>query len=261
MVLTLFLLSLVGGFFSGLLGVGGAVVLIPLLLAVPPLVGVGRLSMNAVSGLTMVQVLAASATGCLAHRRSGFAHARTIVTIGIPMGAFSFLGAAVSKSMTSQSMLVLFGCLVALAFVMLLRRTSGEHEEAASDFEFNGFLSVVSGSAVGLASGIIGAGGGFILIPIMIRLLKIPLRVAVGSSLGIVFIGALMGSVGKMLTLQVEWVFLVPVIGGSLPAALLGAQVSKSIPSSRVRYILLTLVLLVLVKTWCDIFQLFTAAP
>ena len=118
MILTLFLLSLFGGFFSGLVGVGGAVVLIPLMLAVPPIVGVGNLAMNQVSGINMVQVLTASATGFLAHRSKGFIHTRSILTIGIPMGAFSFEGAAISKTMTSQDVLLIFGFLVALAFMM-----------------------------------------------------------------------------------------------------------------------------------------------
>ncbi|MDP8226427.1 MAG: sulfite exporter TauE/SafE family protein [Candidatus Celaenobacter polaris] len=256
MICTLFVLSLLGGFCSGLLGVGGAVLLIPLLLTTPPLVGVGSLSMHEISGITMVQVFAASVTGCLAHRRSGFAHMRTILTIGIPMGVFSFVGAAASKSMTSQSLLLIFGCLVALAFVMLLKRSSGESDETV-DFGFNGLLSAASGICVGFVSGIVGAGGGFILIPVMIRILKMPIRVAVGSSLGIVFIGALMGSMGKILTLQVEWLYLLPVIAGSLPSSLLGAQVSKKIAPSRIRHILLFLVLIVLMKTWYDVAKIY----
>ena len=252
MILTLFVLSLVGGFCSGLLGVGGAVLLIPMLLAVPPLVGVGALSMHEVSGLTMVQVLAASAAGFLAHRRSGFAHLKTILTIGIPMGLFSFAGAALSKSMAGETLLLVFGCVVAAALVLLLGRSRSESDDA-TDFKFNGMASAVSGAVVGFVSGIVGAGGGFVMIPIMLRLLKIPVRVAVGSSLGIVFIGALMGSMGKMLTLQVQWIWLLPVMAGSLPASLLGARISKRVPSGRIRQILLLLVLLIFIKTWCDI--------
>lgn len=252
MILTLFVLSLIGGFCSGLLGVGGAVLLIPMLLAVPPLVGVGALSMHAVSGLTMVQVLASSATGFLAHRRSGFAHLKTILTIGIPMGLFSFAGAALSKSMAGETLLLVFGVVVAAALVLLLGRSPCESDDA-TDFKFNGMASAVSGAAVGFVSGIVGAGGGFIMIPIMLRLLKIPVRVAVGSSLGIVFLGSLMGSAGKMLTVQVEWLYLLPIVAGSLPASVLGAYVSKRVPSARLRQTLLLLVLLIFVKTAYDV--------
>jgi uncharacterized membrane protein YfcA len=87
----------------------------------------------------------------------------------------------------------------------------------------------------------------------MIRILKIPFRVAVGSSLGIVFIGALMGSIGKIATFQVNWLYILPVIAGSVPAALLGSKISKKMPATAVRYTLLLVMLLVMIKTWTDI--------
>ena len=150
-------------------------------------------------------------------------------------------------------MLIVFGCLVAAAFVMLLKRTSGESGADPDDFTFNAPLSGVIGSSVGLLSGIVGAGGGFILIPAMTTLLRIPMRVAVGSSLGIVFIGSLMGALGKVLSLQVKPLYLLPVLLGSIPSAQLGARVSKRLSPIRLRYALLGVVFLALVKTWTDI--------
>ena len=258
MILTIFFLSLFGGFCAGLLGVGGAVLLIPLLLTVPKWMGVGELSMHEVAGLTMLQVLAASATGWLAHRRSGFAHMPTVLNVGLPMGISSFVGAAVSKSMTAETMLCIFGCLVALAFLMLIKGAPDESLETR-DFEFNRFLSIKNGSGVGFIAGVLGAGGGFILIPIMIKVLRIPVKVAVGSSLGIVFIGALLGALGKIVTLQVEWTYLLPVIAGALPSSLVGAQVSKRISAARLRHALLFLMSIILVKTLYDLFRIFTS--
>ncbi len=256
MSLILFLLSLFGGIGSGLLGVGGAVLLIPLLLAVPPLFGVGSLSMHQVSGITMIQVLAASATGYFFHRRGGFANGKAILAIGIPMGIFSFAGAAASKSMSSHTMLLIFGCMVTVAFFMLLTKSTGESDES-SECNLKTIPAVCSGSCVGILSGIVGAGGGFILIPVMVKILKLPIRMAVGSSLGIVFIGALMGAVGKLMTFQVQWILLLPVVAGSLPSSLLGSYLSKKIAPSHIRHILLGLVLLILIKTGYDLYLIF----
>ena len=256
MIYTLLALSLFGAFFSGLLGVGGAVILIPLLLTVPKLLGVGELSMHEVAGLTMLQVLAASVTGWLIHRRSGFGHMGTTLSIGIPMGLFSFVGAVLSKSMSEQAMLFIFGCLVIFAFLMLLRKSHNESIET-KEFEFKQLHSVISGGCVGFFAGVVGAGGGFILMPVMIKLLNIPIRVAVGSSLGVLFIGALMGSFGKIMTLQVEWLYLLPVIAGSLPGSMLGASVSRKISPTRLRHTLLIIVLLILIKTWYDLYHIY----
>lgn len=250
MLITLALLSGVGGFFSGFLGVGGAVVLIPLMLSVPPLLGVGQLTMHEVAGLTMVQVLVASFFAFRIHQRSGFIHRKTTLAIGLPMGACALLGSGLSKYMPSAYMLMVFGVLVALALVLLLKKTPNESGQGSDAFTFHLAGSILTGALVGFAAGIVGAGGGFVVIPVMVRLLNIPMRIAVGSSLGIVFIGALMGSVGKAITLQIEWLYLIPVIAGSLPASLWGAHVSKKMPPAYVRYALIAVVALVLINTW-----------
>jgi len=259
MIVTLFVLSLIGGFFSGLLGVGGAVVMIPMMLAIPPLVGAGQLNMNEVAGISMVQVLAASVSGCLAHRREGHVHTKTLFAIGIPMGLLALLGAYFSKFMESRTILLLFGCLVLFAFVLMLVKKGAEDPEGLEDaFTFNAPLFATVGGAVGVISGIVGAGGGFVLIPLMITILKIPMRITVGSSLGIVFVGAVMGAIGKALSLQIEWLYVLPVLLGSIPAARIGARVSKMVPAIYIRYMFIVLVFLTLVRTWWDI--LFGAA-
>jgi len=253
-LLILFLLSVAGGLFSGFLGIGGAVVLIPLMLEVPPLVGAGALTMHQVAAITMVQVLAASITGYFAHRRSGLAHTGVILAVGGPMGVFALLGAVLSKSLSSATILAIFGCLVAAAFIMLLAKTpEASAGEDIADFRFSIPLSLSAGTVVGLAAGIVGAGGGFVIVPVMIRVLRMPVKVAVGSSLGIVVLGALMGSIGKILTLQVPWEYLPPIIGGSIPASLLGAWATRRIPGVHVKRTLTLVVLLVLLKTWKDI--------
>lgn len=253
MSFTLFLISCFGGFCSGLLGVGGAVVLIPLMLSIPPWVGVGSLSMHEVAGITMIQVLAASLFGCLAHHRGGNVHKRTIMAIGVPMGVCALVGSTVSKNLPGEAMLFVFGVLVLVALVLLLGKVPYDDGRGQNGFTFRWTGSILVGTSVGLAAGIVGAGGGFVVIPLMVRVLGIPMKTAIGSSLGIVFLGALMGSIGKAMTLQVEWTYLLPVVAGSIPAALAGAHVSKKLPPTAVRYLLVAVVAVVLVKTWTDL--------
>ncbi len=257
MILVLFFVSCVGGFFSGLLGVGGAVLLIPLLLTVPPLIGVAKLSVHEVAGITMMQVLLSSFFGCISHGIGGYSHKETIFSIGIPMGIFSLMGSILSKRMNGNIMILIFTILVFAAFILLFKKASDEHENSSNEFEFKKIRSVLIGSSVGFASGILGAGGGFIIIPLMVRLLNIPMKIAVGSSLGIIFIGALMGSVGKIITLQVEWKYLLPVILGTLPASILGAQISKKLSPKILRCALMAVIFLVLLNSIKDLLFIF----
>jgi uncharacterized membrane protein YfcA len=114
--------------------------------------------------------------------------------------------------------------------------------------------SLLIGAFVGFVSGSVGAGGGFILIPLMIIVLRVPLKVTVGTSLGIVFIGALTGSIGKLISMQVTVATALPLILGSIPAAQLGAKCSKALSSRTIHRVLLAVVLFSMVKVWWSVF-------
>jgi len=83
LIVTLLGLGLGGGFLSGLLGLGGAIFMIPLLLYVPPLLGVGLLTMKEVAAVSMVQVLSASLTGVLAHNKNKFVSKQLLIVMGV----------------------------------------------------------------------------------------------------------------------------------------------------------------------------------
>ena len=85
----LVVLGMVGAFVSGLLGVGGAIVMIPLLLYVPPLLGIGGFDVKEVAAITMVQVFIAAVSGVIAHGRRRAVNARLAATGGLAMAATS----------------------------------------------------------------------------------------------------------------------------------------------------------------------------
>ncbi len=253
MHITLFVLSLFGGLLSGMLGVGGAVVMIPLMLTVPGWVGVGTLEMRAVAGISMLQVLASALSGLVIHRNNGQVDGTALRWIGFPMALASLAGATATRYVENEGILAVFTAVVLAAFVLLLRAKhspAAEHPGATKARILNHRLAVLIGTGVGAASGMVGAGGGFILVPLMIVVLRIPLKVTVGTSLGIVFLGALTGAVGKVASAQVPWGYLLPVLAGSIPAARLGAHLSHRMPSSTLRAFLLVLVFLSFVQSF-----------
>lgn len=256
MIVTLFILGLCGGFLSGLLGVGGAVIMIPLMLTVPPLVGAGELTMKEVAGLSMVQVLVSSISGMIIHKKNNFVNGKVLLSVGIPMGLCALSGAYFSKYLENRTLLIFFGFLVLVAFLMLLLKKEKNEEpgEPVEEFKFRLIPSLLIGAFVGFMSGAVGAGGGFILIPLMVTVLRVPLKVTVGTSLGIVFLGALTGSIGKLASAQVGLVMIVPLILGSIPAAQLGAKCSKALKPTTVRHLLLAIVFASTAKVWWQIF-------
>lgn len=256
MILTLFCISCVGGFLSGFLGIGGAVVMIPMMLSLPPLLGAGQLGMKSVAGLSMIQVLFASISGLIIHKKNRFIHFKSLLYLGLPMGLLSLLGSYFSKHLENTVIMLVFGVLTLVAFFLLLfyKPDNGQPEIQLENLSPNPLLSIFIGAFVGLLSGIVGAGGGFILIPLMVTFLKMPLKITVGTSLGIVFIGAFFGALGKILSMQVEYLYILPVVAGSLLAARFGAKANKKVPSKTLKNILLFVILISLIQMVLNFF-------
>ena len=257
MFLTLLVLGLIGGFLSGFVGVGGAVIMIPLMLTVPPLFGFDPLTMQVVSGLSMIQVVFSSFSGVMKHRQNKYVSVRLLLFVGLPTAIGSGLGATISKYMDNRNLMIVFGLIALLAGVMMLIPT--KKEDAGSDanpetIPFNKPLAIVIGFSLGFLAGMVGAGGGFLLIPLMIYILKIPIRLTIGTSLGIVLIGAVMGALGKLATGQVDYYLTLALIISSVPSAQLGGIVSKKTSPLILRLTLVGLIALTNIQIWYKIF-------
>lgn len=255
-MLALFLcLGAVGGLISGFLGVGGAIVMIPLMLAAPPLFGFPELSMQAISGLSITQVLAASLSGLLRHGKNGLVNRRGLFVIGAPMALFAIAGAAVSRAVSGKALLAVFGVLALLALGLMLRRPPAADGREGVDVSPNAPLSLAIGSSVGLLSGMVGVGGSFILMPLMIYVLRIPTKVAVGTSLGVVFLGSIAGAAGKAAAGQVDWPLALALVLGAVPMAQLGAVLGTKAPEPLVRALLFVAILASCAQTWLRVFS------
>lgn len=249
MIVLLFLLSVLGGFLSGLLGLGGAVVMIPLMLTIPPVFGFGELSMKAVAGLSMIQVLFASFSGMIAHRKNRSVHFPALIYIGIPMGFSALAGSYASKYFQNIVLMYVFTGIVSLAFfTFLFDRKLKSEAGPVENISINKVQCIIAGAVTGAVSGMVGVGGGFILMPFMTYFQKIPLKITMGTSLGIIFIGAVAGAIGKIASLQVDLILVIPVILGSVIAAQFGAKINKMTSPAVLRYILMIVIFLSIVQ-------------
>ncbi len=264
MIVTVFILSMVGGFLSGYLGIGGAVVMVPLMLAVPPLFGFDSLPMKTIAGLSMVQAFFSSISGIVVHKKNRNVHLPTLLSIGIPMSLCSFAGSFLSRRLSNVLILIIFGGMVLAAFFILLFNIIKSKEaaipvgqtEETDMITVNKKLSVLIGSVIGSSSGIVGAGGGFILTPVMVNFLKLPTKVAIGTSIGIIFLGSLSGFAGKLISLQINFKLAVPIIIGSVLAAQFGARVNKKTSPKILKLILLIVILLSFTQVISKLLQL-----
>ena len=243
-----------GAFVAGLVGVGGAVIMIPLLLYLPPLAGFPTFDMHVVAGISMVQVAAASTTGMLAHRQIGHVSAPLVAAVGGPLTLASFGGALVSDFVPPQVLSAMFAALAAVAAALMLRDGRSATVPALdTPVRFSRWRAVALGTVVGLLVGMVGAGGGFLLVPLMMYGLGVPVREAVGSSLAIVTFGGLGGLVGKALSGQVLWIYALSLVVGALPGARLGATTSARISGAMLAQLLGVLLALIAARMWWDL--------
>ena len=250
----LFALGMVGAFVSGLIGVGGAIVVIPLLLYGPPLLGFAALDVKTVTGVSMVQVFVAAVSGMIAHGRHHAVNWRLARVGGVAMAAGSLIGAVASKYVPDSLLLTVFAVMVTIAFgLMFLPQPAPDLEMPAQDKEYSASLTALIAGGVGVAAGFVGAGGAWLLMPLLLVVVGMPIRVTIGSSLAITALAATAGVVGKVATHQVPLVPALLVALGALPGAQLGALASQRLSGVALRRILLAVIVLTGARVWWDV--------
>ena len=256
--LLLFLLGSAGGFLSGLLGIGGGIVLFPALIYIPPLVGLDTIGIKAATGLTMAQGFFASISAAIFYRSKGSMDAAIIRWLGIPMALMSLAGALLSHYISGTILLLVFGIMAIVTAVMMLMPGGGRKTRSDDDAPFKGvnrLIALPMGAALGLLLGMVGQGGGFIMMPLMLVALRVPFRIAAGNML---VIGIMMGSaglLGKLSIGQVPLVYALAMLAGSLLFARAGANVAHKVKTLWLRRVLALCILLAAVRVLIDIYS------
>ncbi len=237
---------------SGLLGIGGGILLAPAMLYLPPLLGIGELDMRAVTGLTMTQALFACLSGAWRHRKYQFVCWSVVHWMGVTMLLASFVGAVASKAVRSEVLMGIFALLALTAALLMLLPQEEQAEAESAAVSFSRPLAVAIALSVGVLGGLVGQGGSFLLIPLMLWLLRLPLRVVLGSNLAIVAFASFAGFLGKLLTHQIPLEIGAALALGAVPGAQLGGIMSRRTPVPFLRGLLAMIILLVAIKMGYD---------
>ena len=252
-IVTIFLIGFVGSFISGMLGIGGSIIKYPMLLYIPVWLGYEAFTAHEVSGISAVQVLFAAISGVWAYRKSGYLNKELIVSMGGAILLGSFVGSFGSKYLSENGVNIVYGVLALIAAVMMFIPKKDIDDKPLEEVVFNKWLAASLAFIVGIGSGIVGAAGGFLLVPVMLVVLGIPTRMTIASSLAITFISSIGGTVGKVMTGQVEyWPALIMVIA-SILAAPLGAKMGQKMNTKVLQAVLAILIAATTVKIWMDI--------
>jgi uncharacterized protein len=270
MVVLGFILAAGMGILLGMLGGGGSILSVPILVY---LMGVPK-DVGPTYSLFIIGF--ASAIGAINYIRNGQFSIKTALLYGIPSTVTVFMMQKFVRPIIPNEihvlgmtafrgtlLMTLFAIMMLLSAWSMIRKKNrqsptipGISAEEESQIVGGGRL-IWMGFAEGLFSGLIGAGGGFIIVPILALVAKLPMRKAVGTSLVIMAVKSLIGFGGALWTdMVIDWKLLLPFTGIAIVGILIGASLSKKIPAHKLKPIFGWFVLLVgtfvIVKTIID---------
>lgn len=250
----LFVLGLFGGFVSGLLGIGGGIIMVPLLLYVPPVLGAGALGMKMVAGITSVQSFVGAVSGAVGHHRFKRINKPLVLLMGGSMSLAALGGSVASQYTRDETLLFVFAAMALVAAIlMLLPKKESLDEPDADDIHFNKPLAIVAGLTLGVLSGLIGQGGAFLFIPVMMYLLHIPTRIAIGSALAIGIFSSIAVLIGRLGTSQIPYLMSVVIVAGVVMGAQMGSVLSQRTPRAALRKVLAVMISATAIKIWYEL--------
>jgi uncharacterized membrane protein YfcA len=238
--------GLLTGFSSGLLGVGGAFVMVPVQFWILQWMRVDpTLAVRISFGTSLLVVLPTTISSAITHHRNGAVRWKAGAVLGITGATTAFFGAYVASLLSDRVLTTIFGCAsILLAARMLIIKTSDVSRSRADD-RFGPLI--FWGIVFGFVAGIIGVGGGGLMIPAMINFLEFGVHEAVGTSAALMIFTALGGSISYLVnglgveglpaysTGYLNWLQFALLAVSSIPMAVVGAKAAHVLSSDRLR--------------------------
>jgi uncharacterized membrane protein YfcA len=220
-------LAVVVGVSLGMLGGGGSI------LTVPIFVYVAGFAAKSAVAMSLPVVAATSLVGAVSHWRSGNVHARSALIFGALAMVGAFAGAKLSVLLTGEMQLALLGVVMLAAAIGMFRRSS----ETAANARVVGVRRVLPLVAlgVGVLTGIVGIGGGFLVVPALVLLAGLPMKQAVGTSLVVIALNAAAGMLGYVGTVSISWSYVTVFSALAIVGILAGSHLVRFVSPNALR--------------------------
>lgn len=243
--------SLLGSFLSSLLGIGGAIILIPIILFFQKTVHL-NLGMHGITALTTLFVFVAGVIGFWAHGRHYKIDKKLVILAGGGASIGALAGGVVQFYLPQNVILITFVLLLFLVGSLMLWPIKNENTEMPDYSLTQTILGCMTG---GFLAGMCGIGGGTILVPFMIVFLRIPTRSAISTGLALVMLAGLFGLGGRLgHASSVHWILGIPLVLGILPGSLFGTYINRRMPTAVLRksfgMLILALAVQQLIRVW-----------
>ncbi|MBD3905328.1 sulfite exporter TauE/SafE family protein [Chryseobacterium sp. Ch-15] len=239
-----YIASVLIGVSLGLIGGGGSIFTVPVLVY---LFGIDAFLATEYS-LFIVGI--SSAVGSVSYFKNGLVNVKTVLIFGIPSVVSIFLTRNFLLPFIPDSifrmgnfvmtkniflLLIFAGLMIAASYKMIRKNKKGLEGNTKSLQKNNAFLAAGEGSVVGFLTGLVGAGGGFMIIPALVNFLKMPMKVAIGTSLVIISFNSIIGFFSSVNHVKVDWTFLLSLTFIAIIGIVIGTQLSKKINGEKLK--------------------------
>lgn len=238
-----YIASILIGISLGLIGSGGSI------LTVPVLVYLFAVDAVAATAYSLFIVGFTAAIGSVGYFKKGLVNIKTALVFGAPSIVAVFLTRAyivpaipkevftIGTFMVTKSilMMLLFAILMVVASFTMIKKEKKNKEEDLGPQKFNYPIILIEGAVVGIITGLVGAGGGFLIIPALVLLSKLPMKEAVGTSLVIIAAKSLIGFFGEGGETIINWSLLTSVSAFATVGIFIGIYLSKKIDGAKLK--------------------------
>jgi uncharacterized membrane protein YfcA len=219
-------LALLIGIVLGMLGGGGAILTLPMLVYV---VGIEP---KAAIAMSLFVVGSTSVVGATLHSRAGRVQWKIGAVFGAAAMGGAFAGGRLARFVPGSALLVAFAVVMLVTAIAMLR---GRSENAGETRPFALARVIALGAAVGIVSGLVGAGGGFLIVPALILFGGLAMRDAVGTSLFVIALQSFAGFAGHVAHVDLDWTLAGIVTAAAVIGTIAGASVGKKVSPDALR--------------------------
>ena len=223
------------GISLGLLGGGGSILTVPLLTYVAGLDAKHAIAMS------LLVVGVTSSIGAIPHARAGRVRWPVAAVFGVAAMSGAYAGGRLARFIPGTVLLVAFAIVMIVAGVAMLR---ARKDTGSADRPLPVLKILSLGAGVGVVSGLVGAGGGFLLVPALSLLAGLPMPTAVGTSLVVIAVQSYAGLAGHIATENIDWSLAAMVTAAAVAGALIGGRLIRWVDPSTLRQAFGWLVLL-----------------
>jgi uncharacterized membrane protein YfcA len=223
----------------GLIGGGGSI------LTVPVLVYLFGVDVFLATEYSLFIVGVSSLVGSMSYFKKGLVDFKMALIFGIPSVVSIFLTRIYLLPFIPEEvikiqnftitrdifLLLIFAGLMILASYKMIKSNVSERTTDKN----NALLAAGQGVIVGVLTGLVGAGGGFMIIPALVNLLKIPMKMAIGTSLVIISINSLIGFFSSVNHVKIEWKLLISIATIAIAGIIIGLQLSKKVDGKKLK--------------------------